>query len=84
MSEATAERTLETVPQFCNKRPAFKPGGIRWQIFNSDQNGLANSGAIVRIGRKILIDPAKYFAWVDSQQRVTPQGAPASTQTTTA
>ena len=58
-----------TVNQFTAKHTAFNLGGLRSIIFNEHQNGLAKSGAIVRIGRKILIDEAKFFAWVELQNR---------------
>lgn len=58
-----------TVQQFTAKHAAFNTGGLRSLIFNEHQNGLAKSGAIVRIGRKVLIDEAKFFAWVESQNK---------------
>jgi hypothetical protein len=58
-----------TVSQFVNQHPAFNTGGIRSIIFCANTNGLAESGAIVRIGRKVLIDENKFFAWVQSQQK---------------
>jgi hypothetical protein len=61
--------TLSTVNQFTEKQPAFTTGGLRSLIFNEHSNGLAKSGAIVRIGRKVLIDDAKFFAWVESQNQ---------------
>ncbi len=60
---------LSTVNQFTKKQPAFTLGGLRSLIFNEHQNGLAKSGAIIRIGRKVLIDDAKFFAWVESQNQ---------------
>ena len=57
-----------TVQQFSEKFPAFPHGGLRWQIFNEEINGLKKSGAILRIGRKILINVDKYFDWIESQQ----------------
>ncbi|MBT3811705.1 MAG: hypothetical protein HOE45_07545 [Gammaproteobacteria bacterium] len=57
-----------TVQQFTAKHTAFKVGGLRSLIFNEHQNGLAKSSAIIRIGRKVLIDETKFFAWVDDQQ----------------
>ena len=54
-----------TVSQFTKKHPAFTNGGLRGQIFHEKTNGLAASGAIVRMGRKILIDEAKFFAWIE-------------------
>ena len=58
---------LKTVTQFSESNPAFPVGGLRWQIFNEDKNGLKESGAIVRVGRKVLIDVDRYFDWVFSQ-----------------
>ncbi len=58
---------LLTVSQFCTDNPAFTEGGLRWLIFHEHANGLAESGAIVRIGRKVLIDSDKFFAWVMAQ-----------------
>ena len=60
--------TYLTVNQFCEKNPAFKVGGIRSLIFNESQNGLAKSGAIVRMGRKVLIRPDKFFEWLEAGQ----------------
>ena len=58
---------LSNVSQFVAKNQAFTNGGVRALIFNEHSNGLAESGAIIRIGRKVLIDEAKFFAWVESQ-----------------
>ena len=55
-----------TVQQFTAKHKAFNTGGLRSLIFNEHQNGLAKSGAIVRIGRKVLIDETKFFGWIES------------------
>ena len=60
---------LQTVPQFAEDNPAFPAGGLRWQIFNEDKNGLKEAGAIVRVGRKVLIDSEKYFNWIYSQNQ---------------
>jgi hypothetical protein len=56
-----------TVTQFCDIHKAFKIGGVRSIIFNEHQNGLAESGAIVRIGRKVLVNQNKFFDWLQSQ-----------------
>ena len=58
-----------TVQQFTAKHTAFNTGGLRSLIFNEHSNGLAQSGAIVRIGRKVLIDEAKFFEWVQAQNK---------------
>ncbi|SEF42737.1 hypothetical protein [Nitrosomonas ureae] len=69
-------RTLLSVRQFSDKHPAFTQGSLRNLIFLSDNrttsrgtiqgNGL--NVALVRIGRKLLIDEAKFFQWIDQQQ----------------
>jgi hypothetical protein len=58
-----------TVNQFVNQHPAFTLGGLRAWIFNSNTNGLKDSGAIVRIGRKVLINSEKFYAWIESQNK---------------
>lgn len=58
-----------TVRQFCERHPAFTLGGIRHNIFHEKTNGLAESGAIVRNGRRILINESKFFAWLEQGGR---------------
>ena len=59
---------LETVRTLAQKYPdVITEGGLRWQIFNEEKNGLKEAGAIVRIGRKVLIDTDRYFTWIYSQ-----------------
>ncbi len=60
---------LLTVSIFCKNHLAFTAGGLRSLIFNEHSNGLAKSGAIIRIGRKVLIDEAKFFAWIEAQNK---------------
>lgn len=74
MSQLTAvkdpapSRNLRTVKQFAKRNPFNTEPSLRFQIFNRKTNGLEASGALVRLGRKILIDEEKYFGWIDSQQ----------------
>jgi hypothetical protein len=62
--------TLLTVVQFSQKHPAFPIGGLRFLIFNEHKNGLAKSGAVVRFGRKVLINEAKFFERILSDSPV--------------
>ena len=64
--------TFLTIKQFSNKHRAFPEGGLRHQIFNSDTNGLRDSGAVVRNGRRVLIDEEKWFEWILSHQNGEP------------
>ena len=36
-------------------------GSLRWEIFNAETNGLAESGALIRKGNRIFIDDDLYF-----------------------
>ncbi len=57
---------LHTVKQFAEKQRIFTEGALRNIIFNRYKNGLDESGAIQRVGRKILINEDKFYAWVNS------------------
>jgi hypothetical protein len=63
-------RVLLTVKQFSESHPSFPVAGLRWQIFHEDTNGLREAGAILRMGRKVLIDEDRFFNWLDSRNGV--------------
>lgn len=63
-------RVLVTVKQLCQQQPALTEGGIRWDLHNRNSNGLAKSGTIIRRGRRILLDPARYLSWLESRSGV--------------
>lgn len=71
-------RELLTVPQFAEKNRAWTQPALRALILNAEDrvnsrgeripgNGL--SPAIVRVGRKVLIDEQAFFAWIVEQQK---------------
>ena len=67
-----------TVRQFAERNPAFSEASVRNLVFKADSresslgripgNGLIEAGAIVRIGRKVLISEQRFFAWVEGQR----------------
>ena len=67
-----------TVRQFSEKHQAFPQGSLRSLIFHAsprhssqgqiDGNGL--DAALIRIGRKVLINEARFFQWVEKQGAV--------------
>lgn len=69
---------LKTVNQFAEAHPAFTLAALRAYIFKANPrithegtqpgNGLIEAGAIVRLGRRVLINEAKFFAWIEQQQ----------------
>lgn len=58
-------RALFTVNQFVSLHPWVTRGGLRSQIFHGATNGLSRSGAIIRSGKKILIDAERYIQWLE-------------------
>jgi hypothetical protein len=79
-AEAAAPRDLFTVKQFSERRPAWSPQALRNLILNAEDrlnsrgdpipgNGLAEAGAIVRVGRRVLIDEQAFFRWIAEQQQ---------------
>ena len=67
-AKTTDTPILLTVIQFSTKHSFATRGVLRFQIFNARENGLEKTGAIVRIGRRVLVNEEKYFAWIESQQ----------------
>jgi hypothetical protein len=63
-------RRLLSVADFAASGP-FTQNQLRWWIFNSTTNGLAASGAIVRVQRRIYLDVDRFESWIDSQNQHT-------------
>jgi hypothetical protein len=65
---------LLTVEQFSCRNPAWTVPALRNLIFRAQSrqssrgeipgNGLSEAGAIIRLGRRVLLDEAKFLAWV--------------------
>lgn len=62
-------QTSELIPvTHWNQHHPWPPiGGLRHLIFNSRSNGF--SKCIRRVGRRVLIDEAAFFQWVNEQQQ---------------
>ena len=63
---------LDRVPQMARDTNTTE-SQWRWWIHRAQDNGLAESGALIRIGRAVFLDRAKARAWLqrlaDSQTR---------------
>lgn len=57
---------LVTLQQLTEQYPAFPEGSLRWLLFHRDDNGL--SKAIVKIGRRVLIDKEEFEKWLENQR----------------
>jgi len=73
-------RDLFTVAQLSERRPCWTQAALRNLILNASDrvnsrgetipgNGLAEAGAIVRVGRRVLIDELAFFQWIAAQQK---------------
>ena len=58
-----------TVKQFSERHPAFTVASLRALIFDGNTNGLNESGAVVRINRKVLINEGRFFDWVELKNK---------------
>lgn len=78
--EVTAPRNLFPVDIFAARWQAFSAPSLRNLILNAADrvnsrgeripgNGLAEAGAIVRVGRRVLIDEQAFFRWIADQQK---------------
>ena len=71
---------MAQLPQYCG---AFTVSSLRHLAFEAKQrissngdvilgNGLEEAGAIIRVGRKLLIDLDRFDAWLDSHRTSNP------------
>ncbi len=73
----SARPVFLTVEQCSRRNPAFTPAAIRNLIFKAEPrqssigtipgNGLLEAGALLRLGRRVLIDEAKFLQWVEDK-----------------
>lgn len=54
---------LYTIKQLSEAQRILSVPAIRDKIFKCKENGLHETGAIMRMGRKILIDKDKFEKW---------------------
>lgn len=80
MEQETIPLDLFTVEQFSERHLAWTQAALRNLILNAADrmnsrgerisgNGLAETGAIVRVGRRVLIDENAFFRWIVLQQK---------------
>lgn len=60
------ESRLIPVPEWNDFHPWPPQGGLRHLIFHAETNGFAK--AFKRVGRRVLVDEAEFFAAVERQQ----------------
>jgi hypothetical protein len=79
LSGAYIHHPVFDVEQFSQRHKAFTQPAMRNLIYKASSrlnadgetvpgNGLIEAGAILRIGRKVLIHEQRFFEWLDAQQ----------------
>ena len=77
VTSTTQAQTAEFIPVTQWAHPWPTQGAWRALIFNADNrktskgdipgNGLIEAGVIRRVGRRVLVNPPRFFVWVDQQ-----------------
>jgi len=81
MTLQTIPRELLPVRAFSERFHAWSEPALRSLVLNAADrlnsrgeripgNGLHEAGAIVRVGRRVLLDPQRFFAWIAAQQKL--------------
>ncbi len=76
----TAPRDLFTIEQFSERCPAWSQAALRSLVLNSRDrlnsrgeripgNGLDEAGAIIRVGRRVLLSEGRFFSWIAAEQQ---------------
>jgi hypothetical protein len=55
-----------TVKQYAERYPYPSESALRWMLFHSSTNGLES--AVIRVGRRIILDLDALNAWLRSQK----------------
>lgn len=67
MTDVTKLRTIQQLSAELAPTGGFSVPSLRWLVFNAEQNGL--KPAVVRIGRRVFIDTARFNTWLESQRK---------------
>ena len=68
MTESNTSPQYLTIKQLTTRFPAFSEGALRWIVFQANENGLTDSRALLRIGRKLVIDVDRFVVWLESHR----------------
>ena len=69
---ATIAHNLRDRQQMLDEFPYLKKGGLDWLLFHRNTNGL--NKAVVRVGRRLFIDIAKFAEWLEEHREVVSDG----------
>jgi hypothetical protein len=58
--------TILTIKQFVEKHKFISYAGLQNQLFHRQTNGLNVSGAIIKLGKRVLINEEKFFEWLNT------------------
>ena len=56
-----------TVAKFADKHKSFATeSSLRFMMFKADENRMNEFGVIERMGRRVLLNEAKFFQWLEA------------------
>ncbi len=62
-------KNLITVEKLIEKYPVIlSVGSVRWWLHQRNKNGLKDSGAIIKIEKKLFIDEVKFIDWLQKNK----------------
>ena len=62
------KRNLQSIAALAASTP-FSEGQLRWWVFMSATNGLDDTSAVVRVGRRVYIDIDRFNDWIERQNQ---------------
>lgn len=69
----SATRFLDVAAVAASPEYPLTEGGLRWLLFNREQNGFDR--CVVRVGRRVFIDEAQLVAWLRAQNEAAGRSA---------
>lgn len=60
-------RNLITIDALAKRGP-FSESSLRWMVFQEASNGLRDTGAVIRLGRRVLIDIDRFDDWLTQHE----------------
>jgi hypothetical protein len=63
-------RRLIPIDAWPNFHPWPTANGLRFYVKHRHTNGLDQHGAVLRVGRRILIDQDRFFSWIDAKNGI--------------
>ena len=68
MTFNTSEKPVTSSEIVRNNQDILTEAQMKWLLKNRSQNGLSNSGAVLKVAGKIYVIPSFFWEWFHSQK----------------